>query len=69
MRAIDRRHFLQETAVFSSLAALGAASTSVAEAEEPARKVGPNEAILVKINNDRGWHASNAVTESDQEGI
>jgi predicted dehydrogenase len=49
MRAIDRRHFLQETAVFSSLAALGAASTSAAVAEEPARKVGPNEAIRVAV--------------------
>jgi hypothetical protein len=31
--------------------------------------LGPNEAILVKINNDRGWHVSNGVTESDPIGF
>ncbi len=29
----------------------------------------PNEAILVKINNDRGWHVSNGVTDSDPIGF
>src|SRR4029077_9385275 len=32
-------------------------------------KLGPNEAILVKINNDRGWHVSNGVTASDPIGF
>ncbi len=32
-------------------------------------KLGPNEAILVKINNDRGWHVSGGVTESDPIGF
>jgi predicted dehydrogenase len=52
MRAIDRRHFLQETAVISGLAALGAGA-NVARSEEepaaPARKVGPNDAIRVAV--------------------
>jgi hypothetical protein len=32
-------------------------------------KLAPNEAILVKINNDRGWHVNNGVTESDPIGF
>ena len=32
-------------------------------------RLAPNEAILVKINNDRGWHVSNGVTESDPIGF
>jgi hypothetical protein len=31
--------------------------------------LGPNEAILVKINSDRGWHVSSGVTESDPIGF
>ena len=29
----------------------------------------PSEAILVRINNDRGWHVNNGVTESDPIGF
>ena len=31
--------------------------------------IGPNEAFLVKINNDPGWRASDAVTQSDPIGF
>jgi hypothetical protein len=31
--------------------------------------LGPNEAILVKINSDRGWHVSGGVTRSDPIGF
>ncbi len=31
--------------------------------------LGPHEAILVKINNDRGWHVSSGFTESDPIGF
>jgi hypothetical protein len=32
-------------------------------------KLAPNEAILVKINNDRGWHARGASTSTDPIGF
>jgi hypothetical protein len=32
-------------------------------------RLAPNEAILVKINNDRGWHVSDGATKSDPIGF
>ncbi len=44
-------------------------SADEATLDTPDAKLGPHEAILVKINNDRGWRVSNGVTESDPIGF